>query len=120
VDVTLARAESARHGGGALVAPVLGGGAFAGRHRALAAVSPGHGRDVDQTTVQCGKHVQRRTSVPHASHAILAGKIINLIVICRVRDALVWPLVHCNMESVRFATISRGKGSCTIRYRAAG
>jgi hypothetical protein len=52
VDVPLARAESARRGGGALVAPVLGGGAFAGRHRALAAVSPGQWGGTS-TRLQC-------------------------------------------------------------------
>jgi hypothetical protein len=51
--------------------------------------------------VQCGKIVQLssgRTNVAHASHAILSGKIINLIVITPERDALVRPLVRCNMN----------------------
>jgi hypothetical protein len=52
-------------------------------------------------TVQCRKIVQipsGRTNVAHASHAILSGKIINLIVITPERDALVRPLVRCNMD----------------------
>jgi hypothetical protein len=51
--------------------------------------------------VQCGKIVQLssgRTNVAHASHAILFGKIINLIVMIPERDALVRPLVRCNMD----------------------
>jgi hypothetical protein len=51
--------------------------------------------------VQCGKIVQfssDRANATHASHAILSGKIINLIVISPERDALVRPLVRCNMD----------------------
>jgi hypothetical protein len=51
--------------------------------------------------VQCGKIVQFSsggTNAAHASHAILSGEIINLIVIAPERDALVRPLVHCNMD----------------------
>jgi hypothetical protein len=51
--------------------------------------------------VQCGKIVQfssDRANATHASHAILSGKIINLIVISPERDALVRPLVRCNMN----------------------
>jgi hypothetical protein len=56
----------------------------------------------------------------HASHAILSVKIINLIVIRRQRDALVPPLVHCNMKIGLIRNHLEGKGSCTIRYPAAG
>jgi hypothetical protein len=60
------------------------GDACASRHRAP--------QGVGSIVVQCEKIVQsqrRRENGPHASHAILAGKIINLIVISREGDALV-------------------------------
>jgi hypothetical protein len=81
------------------------GGAFAHRHSWLdlaLAIGPGQVRsDIKLVIVQCGKIVQfscDRTNVAHASHAILFGKIINLIVIIPDRDALVRPLVRCNMN----------------------
>src|ERR1700755_3167468 len=51
--------------------------------------------------VQCGEIVQcspGAANVAHASHAILSGKIINLILITPEGDALVRPLVRCNMD----------------------
>jgi len=65
----------------------------AGSPRQLEERPPGDGA----AQKNCAELVGRKR-VPHASHAILAGKIINLIVIGQERDALVRPLVRCNMN----------------------